>query len=117
VKDALLGATAVRFEPADGIGRLVAAAPITTPSGSTVVGVLVIASPIDNQRLSAWTGHLTMGASVVLAVGKEIVATTLAGKKAAEVVAPDLGASVEIEGEKYATSARDLVDDAGSVVR
>jgi hypothetical protein len=113
VKDAALGATSVRFDLQEGQGRLVAAAPITAPGGSSVSGVIVIASPIDNQRLSHWTGT----ASLVLAVGKDVIATTLAGKKAAQAAAPDAGAVVDIDGEKYATSGRELVDDAGAVVR
>jgi hypothetical protein len=117
VKDALLGATAVRFEINEGAGRLVAAAPVTTPTGSTVLAVLVLANPVDNQRLNSWTSHLPIGASIVLASGKDIVATTLAGKKAVEFVAPETGVNVVIDGETFTTSSRELVDDAGGVIR
>ncbi len=101
---ALLGASTVRLELIEGQPHVVAAAPLRDKGKETVIGVLVLATPVDVPRLRSWGRSLPTGTLVALSLdGKNIVDTARPDALSA-VVGPE--ATIKVLDEVHAVARR-----------
>lgn len=115
-RDGVGGASSVRAEVMSGSAKMIAAAPIHTADGN-VKGVLMISTPIDEQKLAGWNGQAAIGTGVALISKDAVLASTVKDRKNGR---PELGAlkgRMILDSGSFMTATRDLPDDAGVTLR
>lgn len=114
VRGALDGVDSVRCERIGALRHLLAGAPVSPsndPSDPPVAAV-ILAFPIDVQRLNGWIGGHPMGTALAVIAEGEVVASTL-GKRASSLAGSAPLEKVEIDGSRYRVIAREVSDDSG----
>lgn len=115
-RDGVSGASSVRAEVLGGAAKMVAAAPIHTADGN-VKGVLMISTPIDEQKLAGWNGQAPIGTGVALVSKDAVLASTVKDRKNNRPELTALKGRMILDSGSFMTVMRDLPDDAGVTLR